>query len=804
MRAFIERYLGLDPAKPGEGTQWTFHSRLPWPENIPLGLIFCVGLLLILLVVWVASRDCSHLSWKRRLTLLFLRCSAIACVIFFLTELHLQVDRTSLPYVLVLVDSSASMKLEDRYPDAAIEEQMEQIIDNVSLEQESRLNLAKAVLLQNQTQFLKRLLEHHKIKLYQFSDVPQVIGQTEYLTNEDLKAAVPLLRELSPTGQQSRPGFVLRNILKELRGTTPSAVILFTDGITSTNDADSLTAVAPLMSSKYLPLFTIGIGSQEPARDIHLYDLRTEDVAFVKDPILFSASVKSFGFEGKNALLQLKQEGSEEILKQNRISLPEDGRTLKVEMTYTPEEEGEFEYILLVKPLSSETDKSNNSDHYHVSVRADKIRVLLVDAAPRYEFRYLKHLLDRNHTIELHTILLESDLAFAEQDQTSKPLKGRFPSDQDRLNEYDILILGDIDPTILHSDILDHISSFVTERGGGCIFIAGDLYNPLSFGGTPLEKLLPVKLEGASLPDGEIIKLPFRPQLTFQGKKTSSIFRFAESESESTRIWNNLAELYWYVRTPELHETSIVLAEHPSETGPQGRLPIIVKRPVGKGTVIFHATDETHLWRFRWGDRFFGRYWGQLIRHLTLSQLLGKTHSAVLETDRRQYQQGDPVKLWVQFLDERHLPSAESGVKLMLQQEDGVPQPLLLKQSSESPLIFEGQFNNTKEGFWRAWVVSPSFSDSPPAQNFRVNEPGQELRKRSLDIVELSQSASSTRGKFVMWYEAENILEELPPGTPVTLESQKPVPLWNRPELLLLFASVLLAEWLLRKRSLLV
>ena len=41
----------------------------------------------------------------------------------------------------------------------------------------------------------------------------------------------------------------------------------------------------------------------------------------------------------------------------------------------------------------------------------------------------------------------------------------------------------------------------------------------------------------------------------------------------------------------------------------------------------------------------------------------------------------------------------------------------------------------------------------------------------------------------------------LPAGRPVRLEASAPRPLWNRPELLLAFAGVLTAEWLLRKRS---
>ena len=41
---------------------------------------------------------------------------------------------------------------------------------------------------------------------------------------------------------------------------------------------------------------------------------------------------------------------------------------------------------------------------------------------------------------------------------------------------------------------------------------------------------------------------------------------------------------------------------------------------------------------------------------------------------------------------------------------------------------------------------------------------------------------------------------EIPRGTPVPLETEEAIPLWNRWELLTLVTSLLTAEWLLRKR----
>jgi hypothetical protein len=131
-----------------------------------------------------------------------------------------------------------------------------------------------------------------------------------------------------------------------------------------------------------------------------------------------------------------------------------------------------------------------------VSVRRTKIRVLLVERAPRWEFRHLKPLLERDEMIELKTVLQDSDLDFVKEDRTA--LAG-FPTQQDELEKFDVVILGDVDLAFFNPQSLAHLRSFVSEQGGGLLLIAGEKHNPKSFLGTPLEVLCPVDLETLSL-----------------------------------------------------------------------------------------------------------------------------------------------------------------------------------------------------------------------------------------------------------------------------------------------------------------
>jgi hypothetical protein len=168
------------------------------------------------------------------------------------------------------------------------------------------------------------------------------------------------------------------------------------------------------------------------------------------------------------------------------------------------------------------------------------------------------------------------------------------------------------------------------------------------------------------------------------------------------------------------------------------------------------------------------------------------------------YQRGDVVALRVRFVDERLAPEEKDGVTVLVERRGDVRRTVKLSRGPQARHVFEGQLAQLPEGTYHAWVSAPSFQEAPPARDFRVEPPQRELRLRSLDRADLVQTAEATHGTYLPIAEVGRLVEELPPGQPVPLETQEPITLWNRPEVLLLFAGLLLAEWILRKRSRLV
>ena len=279
--------------------------------------------------------------------------------------------------------------------------------------------------------------------------------------------------------------------------------MLLTDG--QTTDGEPLAKAAELAARKGVPLYTVGLGSPEPARDLELTELLVDDVVFVDDLVRFQAKLSARGFAGQEVVVRLKERdpGSTDPKAAQRardrceFDAPPDGQPPAVEIGHRPKETGEITYILEVEPRPRELQTENNRIERTVNVRKEKLKVLFVDSEPRYEYRYLKNYLEREETIDLSVVLLSSDPEYSEQDRSALPT---FPAAKDELFAYDVVLIGDADPSFLSQSQMQNLSEFVTEKGGGLLFIAGENFNPLGYRGTPLELLLPIELADARNP----------------------------------------------------------------------------------------------------------------------------------------------------------------------------------------------------------------------------------------------------------------------------------------------------------------
>ena len=162
IQQFFAWYLVLKAPAPGEGTQW----RLDWRSPAPSWVIAIAAGGLIIFVGWIYRRDGESLQVRQRLALTALRLFVFGVILAMLTELSLTVERTGLPSVAVMIDTSASMSLQDQYPAGSAAASLANGISLLPGRDAHRLALTQEILTRNNGKFLRELQRNHQLRLY--------------------------------------------------------------------------------------------------------------------------------------------------------------------------------------------------------------------------------------------------------------------------------------------------------------------------------------------------------------------------------------------------------------------------------------------------------------------------------------------------------------------------------------------------------------------------------------------------------------------------------------------------------------
>lgn len=906
-RAGIESWMNVPPPAEGEGRRWDleFMSYLlggndPW---LVAGIAIAAGLLVFFIYRSEAPHVAAGYKWLMAGLRIFI---ILLALVVLLPQLQLRFDRQGSPDIALIIDDSRSMGEPDHYQDERLQQAAkrfgQQIADQLkkdlaakaqklqaevdklaegkgeseALEKKiraleaqraqvnspgwrpTRLQLAQAILAQPGNDWLESILHRKRFKLHLFhldangrairlSDAGELASEiTQADDPQQLDRARKALRRLEAEGKESRLGTAVRQVLDYYRGSSLTAIVMLTDGVTTRDETIGQTA--EFAAQKGVPLFFVGIGDDHPIRDLRLHDLKVEDTVYVNDRVVFEANLTGQGYKDLTVpvVLKLKQkDGTEKVIGREMIRIDPTGKPKKIQLRDQPTEPGRRLYIIEVElPKAERGEKpftpSNTRLERTIDVLESKlIRVLYVEGTPRYEFRFIKSLLERerlderkNRSFELKVVLLDADPEFPGQDRTAL---AEFPATKQELDQYDVVIVGDCNPRHpkLGERRLRLLADFVRgedeqgrrgkKTGGGLLMIAGPNHSPHAYRDTALADVLPIE-PNPKVPIEPDERLDsYRLQVTPAGRHHPS-FRFSSDDAENQAIMQRLAPMYWWSEGYRIKPLAEVLAVHPGQKaqtavpGQDARHPLAVQQFVGSGRSIFFGFDETWRWRFREHEIRFNHFWIQTMRYLSRSRIT----RTVLRLDRQTpYRVGEPIAVTVQFPDNAPLPGKpeqkldlRDDVKVIVEyrpdgddKADPENQTLNLKKVKGSLTSYEGLLTQTREGKYHFWLSSPDVSKEDasgqkPSADARVDRPPGELDRLRMNQEEMTLAAEATRGKFYNIAGADALLDELPTGVRVSLNaSRPPYLLWNHMLMFALVLFLLTAEWLLRKRK---
>ncbi|MCG8449119.1 MAG: hypothetical protein MI725_06010 [Pirellulales bacterium] len=650
-----------------------------------------------------------------------------------------------------------------------------------------------------------KMAEEVRIRRFHFDErVTLLSGQQTWNDEKTAVDSTPVETHGIPAVPPTNIAEVLEQLSREQVAESTRLAVLLSDGHHNDYDAANPQEVAAQLTE--LPVYVVPVGSSRILRDVRIHRVEAPKKVVEKDTALIEAIVTAYDCDGMSTDVVLRHDGQE--IDRQIVEFFGERVDRRIQFRVTAEEIGWQEYELAIEPLEEESTE-NNVARVSWQVIHDKIRILLADGISRWEYRYLQQLFRRDRHIEFDELLFFPRL----RGTGELAVRPRLPEQADDWSVYDVVILGDIDSRLFSPASQESLVEYVREQQGNLILIAGSDYMPHAYAGKPLVDLLPVEND-PNLIRAEAHSLV----LTDEGRQHSAL-AITDSVRESERLWREV-----YYNKP-VHGLSTYSRPKPTARTLLSAIPVVDAfaeddlpeedqpaflcwQQVGGGRVAYLAAPETWKLRFRRGDREHHRFWGQLIRWITASNLGTGSELVKLSTDQTRYNMGEVIEVTAWLKDQTGRPLAGQDVEVLARSFDQDLATIPLESDERIAGRYFGVLKGLSPGTYEivlegAAVQELLASAEEPTESCMITiekNAHVELLDTRSNLALLEQIAHITGGQVAPPTAISEILQ-LASLSPEVKETVRRTPLWSSWKNLWIVLGCLFFEWIVRKQK---
>jgi uncharacterized membrane protein len=719
-------------------------------DQITIVPIFPVWLIAVLFVLGVAAVVIQYRLIRKRLGnlraagLSVLRLLALSLLISFALNPSVtkKEEHKVSPAVAVILDTSQSMGLPGTGG------------------KESRLDEAKAFLLDRQGAFLKSLSEQFEVKFYALGNSPMPLETGEVA---NLKA-----------GEKRGD---LTEALKGLRGKNVLALLLSDGDVTWEDDG-----------STELPVIALPVGDPGGYRDILIKAVKAPAIAFRGREVVIDVTVKGYGYAGLTLPVLLKE--GNKLLTARNVRLDGSPSETTVSLPFTMEEIGHRHLSVSIPSQVGESLVTNNGVDLSLKVIKDKIRILMTSGSPSMSYRFMRAALKNDPSIDLLSFVIlrtPSDIInvpLQEQSLIPFPVETLFTKE---LKTFDLLIFDNLASHLyLNPNYYDSIREFVRE-GGGLAMIGGPhLLDEGKYVGTSMAEILPIRLTGK---DDYRRNPPSGVTLSRAGR-VHPITRFSSAE---TGLWREMPDLDGVNMLTSKSSATVLL-----EGADGDAAPILTVGGYGKGRVLILATDYSWKWYMGMvakekGNWAYLRLVERMIRWLTKDPSLDPVQITLPE---KMGGTGEEIEIRIKAGEGDASSNVKGGISVSVFSPEGKKIAPRLKTVGQ-PGEYLGSFVPEKTGTYTLKIETQTGSLE---ESILVTE-SLENQDAVPDHNRLRKVSASTGGKFLS--RTDDLLKEIENVSGKVTNrfiQEKRFSIWNSLSLLILIVACLSVEWYYRRR----
>jgi len=632
-----------------------------------------------------------------------------------------------------------------------------------------------------ESELLDALSERFVLRFFRFSDVASRIDRLDGLTFDGTHTNIPGALDVAR---------------EELTGVPLSGLVVVSDGADNA-DRPLTEALVPLQAAN-VPIFTIGVGDETIEPDIELGRVELPRTVLEGSTLMVDLVVTQSGYGRRTVPLIVEDET--QILAEETVELGPDGEPVVARIGFQLENQGSRQIEFRIPTQSGERVERNNRRTAWVEVRSEPEKILYYEGEPRFEVKFMRRAVEEDENVQLVVLQRTAESKFLRLSVSdSTELEFGFPTSREELYRYRGLVLGSVEASFFTHDQLQMIADFVSERGGGVLFIGGhSAFAEGGWAGTPVEEVMPVLLEPASAsgPEGYFNEVRVSP--TPAGLAHPAVQLDADPEHVVER-WDSLPPLTVVNPVSRTRPGATTLLTGSALGGGPAQVVLAFQR-YGRGKSIALTPQDTWLWQMHADvsleDQSHEAFWQQMLRWL----VDGVPDAVTVTVDQERVEPGELVRVIASVSDSTYIDVNDASVTARITSPSGVVEELPAEWTVERDGEYVLQFRPAELGDYDIEIEAQRGDVTLGTDHTAVHAApsDDEFFGAARRTPFLRRMADETGGRFYTPATANTLPDDITiTGAGVTLVEE--LDLWDMPILFVLMLLLMGAEWGLRR-----
>jgi uncharacterized membrane protein len=703
-------------------------------------------------------------STSERAVLVGLRLALLALLTFclFRPSLILTAAVPQQNFLGILIDDSKSMTIADR-------------------EGQPRTGFVQDQFGTPESPLLKSLSQKFVLRYFRFSSTADRLNAPA-----DLKYA----------GTSSHLGQALERARDELSGLPLAGLVMVTDGADTSDQ--SIDEQLASLKARSIPVFPVGVGQEHFARDIQITRVETPRSTLKGTSLAVDVVISQTGYAGKTVPLRVEDEGR--IVNTQDVTLPSDGQSTTVRVTFTAGDAGARLFKFRIEPLTDEQVTQNNTREALVEVADRRERVLYMEGEPRFEMKFIRRAVSDDQNLAVTILQRTAEDKYLRLDVGSADeVVGGFPKTREELFAYRAIILGSVEAASFSPDQLRMLADFVSKRGGGLLMLGGRRsFEEGGWAGTPVAEVLPVQFEDSargknSTPYFANVSVhPTRAGLTYP------VTQLAGEAKDSSDKWDLMPEVSTVNAIHAVKPGATILLTGTTNT--RQEQVVLAYQRYGRGKSLAFPIQDSWTWKMdakiAVEDTTHATFWRRLVRWL----VDGVPDPVMLTTSSERVEPGETLKLSADVVDPAFVEVNDAQVVAQVTSPSGKTAEVPLEWTVAKDGEYKGTMVADEPGLYKIKTTATRngaevgthtlFARAAAGDNEYFDAP----MRSSL----LNRIAEETGGHFFTPSNASELPEAISySGRGVTVVEERD--LWDMPILLILLLGLLGADWGFRR-----